>query len=52
MMNRIQNKDIVYSGLGKNAKNCFCIGPEKCNDSSCRLVKEYREQQKQRGHIR
>jgi hypothetical protein len=29
-------------------KACFCIGPENCNDDSCRLVKEYRERENNR----
>ena len=28
------------------SKTCFCIGPENCGDSSCRLVKEYNEVRK------
>jgi hypothetical protein len=23
------------------AKQCYCIGADKCQDTSCRLVKEY-----------
>lgn len=26
-----------------NEKTCFCIGPDKCNDKNCKLVKEYNE---------
>lgn len=22
-------------------KTCFCIGPDKCNNKSCKLVQEY-----------
>lgn len=29
-------------------KVCFCIGPENCNDDSCKLVKEYREKENNR----
>ena len=27
-------------------KQCFCIGPEKCNDGSCEIVKEHKKKQK------
>ena len=26
-----------------NGKVCFCIGPEKCKDSSCEIVKRHRQ---------
>lgn len=26
-----------------NSKRCFCIGPEKCNDEDCELVRDYKK---------
>ena len=32
-----------YNYKDNKSKVCFCIGPEKCNDESCPLVKQYKE---------
>ena len=29
-------------------KSCFCIGPEKCNDKECNIVKEYNKYKKKK----
>jgi hypothetical protein len=36
-------KNMVYEN--KDYKVCACIGPKDCNDTNCKLVKEYREKQ-------
>ena len=28
------------------AKECFCVGPENCNDLQCELVKKHKEKLK------
>ena len=30
----------------KKTKTCFCVGADKCSDTKCKLVKEYRKKQK------
>ena len=30
----------------ENKKVCFCIGPDKCKDKDCELVKEYNKKRK------
>ena len=33
-----------YSNVkSHNGKMCFCIGPEKCKDETCEIVKRHRK---------
>jgi hypothetical protein len=36
-------KDIetYHSNNTEPTKQCYCVGPDKCNDTTCRLVKEH-----------
>lgn len=45
---KVYDKSEVYFQDGE-AKQCFCIGPENCNDIACELVKKHKE--KQRGKL-
>jgi len=47
-----REKKSAYLGQGTDkVKNC-CIGPGKCKDSSCELVKEHLKNQKNLGGVR
>ena len=43
MVEYLDKTKMHYDGVLGEMKQCFCIGPEKCNDEFCKLVKEHRE---------
>lgn len=45
MIEDYSKQNQIYESDSKPIKQCFCIGPDKCSDNSCRIVRDYREKQ-------
>lgn len=42
----VNDVKIIYKNEdGKDDKGCFCVGPQNCNNTDCKIVQEYRERQ-------
>ncbi len=39
----LPNKDKIYVADDGQIKQCFCVGPENCEDETCELVRKFKE---------
>jgi len=46
----MKDKSVIYKDESDGQmKQCFCVGPENCEDNNCTLVQRYKEAQAKKG---